>query len=212
MFVIDFFRAVENRGIKIRYKPAVSEDRGGMHHSRPLYDRPADLSSQIEAGRPAWQPSPPPSGHPALRRTRRTGCPLDAKRFKWHMAGVRCAAPIGTNEIWRAIWLRWLELSRGRSAGRHFGEVAARPAPPDRRRVRRRHATFGTRWLRPTRALRFKYTMQARSTDGMAWSNGRGQITRSPTDASQATLIVTCPSCVVTYPYLAKIFQISCRV
>ena len=30
------------------------EDRGGMHHSRPLYDRPVDLRSQIEAGRPAW--------------------------------------------------------------------------------------------------------------------------------------------------------------
>ena len=68
------------------------------------------------------------SGHPALRRTR-TGCPLDAKRCKWHVVGVRCAAPIGTNEIWRAIWLRWLELGRGRSSGRHFGEVAARPAP-----------------------------------------------------------------------------------
>ena len=48
------------------------------------------------------------SGHPALRRTR-TGCPLDAKRCKWHVVGVRCAAPIGTNEIWRAIWLRWLD-------------------------------------------------------------------------------------------------------
>ena len=68
------------------------------------------------------------SGHPALRRTR-TGCPLDAKRCKWHVVGVRCAAPIGTNEIWRAIWLRWLELGRGRSSGRHFGEVTARPAP-----------------------------------------------------------------------------------
>ena len=67
-------------------------------------------------------------GRPALRRSR-TGCPLDAKRCKWHVVGVRCAAPIGTNEIWRAIWLRWLELGRGRSSGRHFGEVAARPAP-----------------------------------------------------------------------------------
>ena len=76
------------------------------------------------------------SGHPALRRTR-TGCPLDAKQCKWHVIGVRCAAPIGTNEIWRAIWLRWLDLGRGRSSGRHFGEVTARPAPQDRRRVRR---------------------------------------------------------------------------
>ena len=83
------------------------------------------------------------SGHPALRRTR-TGCPLDAKQCKWHVIGVRCAAPIGTNEIWRAIWLRWLDLGRGRSSGRHFGEVTARPAPQDRRRVRRL-ATFGTR-------------------------------------------------------------------
>ena len=38
----------------------LSEDRGGMHYYRPLYDRPADLRSQIEAGRPAWQPYPPP--------------------------------------------------------------------------------------------------------------------------------------------------------
>ena len=38
----------------------------------------------------------------------------------------------------------------------------------------------------------FKPTTQARDTDGMARSNGRGQIARSPTDASQATLIVTC--------------------
>ena len=68
------------------------------------------------------------SGHPALRRTR-TGCPLDAKRCKWRVVGVRCTAPIGTNGTWRAIWFRWLELGRGRSAGRHFGEVAARPAP-----------------------------------------------------------------------------------
>ena len=68
------------------------------------------------------------SGHPTLRRTR-TGCALDAKRFKWHVAGVRCAAPIGTNKIWCAIWLRWPELGRGRSPGRHFGEVAARPVP-----------------------------------------------------------------------------------
>ena len=45
------------------------------------------------------------------------------------VVGVRCAAPIGTNEIWCAIWLRWLELGRGSSPGRHFGEVAARPAP-----------------------------------------------------------------------------------
>ena len=36
---------------------------------------------------------------------------------------------VGTNDIWRAIWLRWLELGRGRSSGRHFGEVTARPAP-----------------------------------------------------------------------------------
>ena len=82
------------------------------------------------------------SGHPALRRTR-TGFPLDAKRCKWHVVGVRCAAPIGTNENWRAIWLRWLDLGRGRSSGRHFGEVTARPATQDRRRVRRL-ATFGT--------------------------------------------------------------------
>ena len=32
-----------------------------MHHSRLLYDRPADLRSQIDAGRPAWQPCPPPA-------------------------------------------------------------------------------------------------------------------------------------------------------
>ena len=91
------------------------------------------------------------SGHPALRRTR-TGCPLDAKRCKWHVVGVRCAAPIGTNEIWRAIWLRWLDLGRGRSSGRRFGEVTARPAPQDRRRVRRL-ATFGTRALGLARSL-----------------------------------------------------------
>ena len=91
------------------------------------------------------------SGHPALRRTR-TGCPLDAKRCKWHVVGVRCAAPIGTNEIWRAIWLRWLDLGRGRSSGRRFDEVTARPAPQDRRRVRRL-ATFGTRALGLARSL-----------------------------------------------------------
>ena len=39
----------------------LSGDRGGMHHSRPLYDRPAELRSQIEAGRPTCQPSPPPA-------------------------------------------------------------------------------------------------------------------------------------------------------
>ena len=30
----------------------LSEDRGGMHHFRPFYDHPADLRSQIVAGRP----------------------------------------------------------------------------------------------------------------------------------------------------------------
>ena len=73
------------------------------------------------------------SGHPALRRAlshRMSTCPLDSERCKWHVVGVRCAAPIGTNnKIRRAIWLRWLELGRGRSPGRHCGEVAARPAP-----------------------------------------------------------------------------------
>ena len=130
------------------------------------------------------------SGHPALRRTR-TGCPLDAKQCKWPVVGVRCAAPIGTNEIWRAIWLSWLDLGRGRPSGRHFGEVTARPAPQDRRRVRRL-ATFGTRALDFLARALIKPTTQARDTDGMARSNGRGKLARSPTDASQATLIVTC--------------------
>ena len=48
------------------------------------------------------------------------------------------------NEIWCAIWLRWLELGRGRSSGRHFGEVAARPAPQIEG-VFNCPATFGTR-------------------------------------------------------------------
>ena len=38
----------------------------------------------------------------------------------------------------------------------------------------------------------FKSAIQSRGTDGMVWCNGRGQVARSPTDASQATLIVTC--------------------
>ena len=93
------------------------------------------------------------SGHPALRRTR-TGCPLDAKRCKLHVAGVRCAAPIGTNEIWRAIWLRWLELGRGRSSGRHFGEVTARLAPQiEGVFFGALLSTFGTRALDLARAL-----------------------------------------------------------
>ena len=93
------------------------------------------------------------SGHPALRRTR-TGCPLDSKRCKRHVVGVRCAAPIGTNEIWRAIWLRWLELGRGRSLGRHFGEVTARPAPQIEGVFGAlRPSAFGTRALDLARAL-----------------------------------------------------------
>ena len=115
----------EAKGHDARRGVCLSEERGGMHHFRPLYDRPADFRSQIEAGRPAWQPSPPPEHS----RCTRTGFPLDAKRCKWHVVGVRYAATIGTNKTWRAIWLRWLELDRGRSPGRHFGEVAARPAP-----------------------------------------------------------------------------------
>ena len=56
------------------------------------------LTQVPDRGRAARVTAISTSGHPALRRTR-TGCPLDAKRCKWHVAGVRCAAPIGTNEI-----------------------------------------------------------------------------------------------------------------
>ena len=133
------------------------------------------------------------SGHPALRRTRtRTGCPLDAIRCKCHVVGVRCAAPIGTNDIWRAIWLRWLDGSTSVEVGRRVGtSVKSRLAQPPRI-VDVFDALRPSRYARAGLGAIFKPTTQARDTDGMARSNGRGQIARSPTDASQATLIVTC--------------------
>ena len=70
------------------------------------------------------------------------------------MFGLTVFALWISNEIWRAIWLRWLELGRGRSWGRHFGEVAARPAPRSQiEGVFGAFATFGTRALDLARAL-----------------------------------------------------------
>ena len=81
--------------------------------------------------------------------------------------GVRCAAPIGTNEIWYAIWLRWLELGRSRSSGRHFGEVAALARPPRSKKaysapcdLRYARAGFGAR-----AASSIKPTTQARDAE-----------------------------------------------
>ena len=136
-----------------------------------------------------------------VRRTR-TGCPLDAKRCKWHVVGVRCAAPIGTNKIWRAIWLRWLELGRGRSPGRHFGEVTARPAPQDLGRGVRRLATFGTRALDLARGLSQLPKRATRMVCGMEqwlWAERTISNRRKPRGSGRGV-----PSRVVAHPYPPK--------
>ena len=107
-----------------------------------------------------------------------------------------CGAHIGTNEIWRTIWLRWLKLGRGRSSGRHFGEVTARPAPQIEGVFDALRPSVRERWT----WRKFKPTTQARDTDGMVWSNGCGVNAQPPTDARFWDV----PSCVVMYPYPAK--------
>ena len=86
------------------------------------------------------------------------------------------------------------ELGRGMSSGRHFGEVAARPAPQIEGVFGALRPSVRARWIWRERELEANYaTTQARDTDGMVWSNGFcGLNAQPPTDASQATLIVTC--------------------
>ena len=77
-------------------------------------------------------------------------------------------------------------------AGRLVGTlVKSRLAQPPRSKAC--SAPCDLRYAHAGLGASFKPTAQACDTDGMARSNGRGQIARSPTDASQATtLIVTC--------------------
>ena len=94
------------------------------------------------------------------------------------MDTVRCAAPIGTHHIWRKIWLDRRRISRGRWVGSALlrAAVLAQPA---------RSKTCSTprdlRYALADADASFKSTMQARGTDWVALSNGRGQIARSPT-------------------------------
>jgi len=105
--------------------------------------------------------------------------------------GVRCAAPIGTNEIWRAIWLRWLELGRGRSSGRHFGEVVAARPPPPAPRPKACSAPCDLRCARAGLGASFKPTTQARDdADGddmgkWLWAERTISNRRKPSDSDR---------------------------
>ena len=119
----------------------------------------------------------------ALRRTR-TAYQPDAQKSLTRVNTVRCAAPIiGIRHIWRGIWLDRLRISRGLWVGSTPVSGGSRPAGEIEDVFDRRHATFGTRYALAEEAdadASLKSTMQARGTDCVALSNGRGQIARSP--------------------------------
>ena len=117
------------------------------------------------------------SCHPALRRTH-TGCPLDAKRCKWHVIGVRCAAPMGTHHIWREIWLDRRRISRGWWVDSTPVRAAVLAQPVRSKTCSMPH---DLRHALAEADASFKSTMQARGTDWAALSNGRGQVAGSPT-------------------------------
>ena len=94
------------------------------------------------------------------------------------MNTVRCAAPIGTHHIWREIWLDRLRISRGWWVGSTPLRAAVLAQPV-------RSKTCSTprdlRYALAEADASFKSTTQARGTDWVARSNGRGQIARSLT-------------------------------
>jgi len=175
-----------------------------MHHSRPFYDRPADLRSQIEAGQPSPPPATPHSGalapdvHSIGNDVNDTWLVFDVRRPKALMRSGARSGSGGSSSV---------------EAGRRVGTSAKwRLAQPPRSKAC--SAPCDLRYARVGFSASFKPTTQARDTDGVVWSNGCGLNAQPPTDARQTTLRVPdrdVPSCFVTCPYPAKIPRFSCR-
>ena len=90
-----------------------------------------------------------------------------------HVNTVRCAAPIGIHNIWREIWLDRLDDQSRLVGGSTPVSGGSRPAGEiegvfDATRPR------DLRYALAEADASFKLTMQARGTDWVALSNGRG--------------------------------------
>ena len=81
------------------------------------------------------------------------------------------------------------KTATGRRHQRRASDLRGGLQPSDSLRLN--SDSIRTRALDLARAL-IKPTTQAHDTDGMIWSNGCGLNAQPPTDASQATLTVTC--------------------